>query len=610
MVNPEQIEFIKQKIKNLGSATGCYLWKDKDQNVIYVGKAVRLEDRIKSYLASNVTDQKTYQLQQEIYDLDWILTNSEHEALILEANLIKKYNPKYNVRLKDDKKYPFICISVDEPYPMVYITRRVKGDGKKYYGPYTDVKTAREFLQLLHRIFPIRKTPLKLPLKNPQRPCLNYHIQRCLAPCTGNVSTEDYNSMIQMVIYFMEGKREKIISELEKKMFEYSEKMQFERAAIYRNMIRTLQDMNSKQSIINTTLGDEDILALAEREDTGQMVVFEIRGGKLEGKKSFALSGLKDSNLLETYLSFIKLYYFQTSFIPNVIRIPLKSNQEMVTLQETLSQVAEKKVKIGNLQGGSVLSLWKLAQKNAEMNLTERILATKLKEEKQALKNLQEILNLPSIPKIIECYDISHFQGSQPVGSGVMFVDGKPHKPGYRHYNIRGYSQVNDPGMIHEVISRRLTRIQNDNLKVPDLIVIDGGETQLSRACEAANNLGFGHIPIIGLAKKREEIYLPNEKYPYKFDINLPAIRLLRRIRDEAHRFGIEFHRKKRNKATLESVLDKIPNIGSKRRKQIINQLLIKKRLKEITKEDLLQIEGIGEELAEKVYNALNQKSS
>ncbi|MCX7999672.1 MAG: excinuclease ABC subunit UvrC, partial [Leptospiraceae bacterium] len=469
MVNPEQLEFIKQKIKNLKDATGCYLWKDKDQNVIYVGEAIRLEDRVKSYLASNVSDQKTYQLQQEIYDLDWILTNTEHEALILEANLIKKYSPKYNVRLKDDKKYPFICISVDEPYPMVYLTRKVKGDNKKYYGPYTDVKAAREFLQLLHRIFPIRKTPLKLPLKAPQRPCLNYHIQRCLAPCTGNVSEEDYNSMIQMVIYFMEGKREKIISELEKKMYEYSEKMLFERAAIYRNMIRSLQEMNSKQSIINTTLGDEDILALAQREDTGQMVVFEVRGGKLEGKKSFALSGLKDSDLLETYISFIKLYYLQSSFIPSGIRIPFKSNSEIFTLQDTLAKVAEKTVKIQAVVGGTVLSLWKLAQKNAEMNLTERILATKLKEEKQALKNLQEILQLPDIPKIIECYDISHFQGSQAVGSGVMFVDGKPHKPGYRHYNIRGYTQVNDPGMIHEIISRRLTRIQNENLKIPDL---------------------------------------------------------------------------------------------------------------------------------------------
>ena len=598
----EQFELIKEKIKNLGSSTGCYLWKDREQNVIYVGKAIRLADRVRSYLNPNSTDPKAISLRQEIFDLDWILTNSEHEALILEANLIKRYNPKYNVRLKDDKKYPFICISTDEPFPMVYLTRKVKADGKKYYGPYTDVKAARDILKLIHKIFPVRKKHQTLPLKKPASPCLNFHIKRCLAPCTGKVSVEDYNAIIQMVIYFFEGKRDEIIASLKSKMEDFSNQFLFEKAAIYRDMIQAIQSVSQKQSIINTTLGDEDILACAKKDNNGEMVVFEIREGRLEGKKSFALDGLQDSSDLESYLGFIKLYYLQSSFIPEKIRIPVKTSEEINFLENSLSSIAQKPVKILSTSG-STYSIFKLALKNAELNLTERLLATKLKEEKTALKQLQEILNLPKLPEIIECYDISHFQGSQPVGSGVQFVNGKPNKRAYRHYLIRGYTEINDPGMIHEVISRRLTRIQNENLPVPDLFVIDGGYTQLSRAVEAALNLGFENLAMIGLAKKREEIYFPSEKYPYKFDIDSPAIRLIRQIRDEAHRFGIEFHRKKRNQATLKSILDSISDIGSIRKRKIINHFINKKKLKEITKEELLQIDGIGETLAEKIIS-------
>jgi excinuclease ABC subunit C len=605
----ESIEFIKQKIKNLGDATGCYLWKNQEKEVIYVGKAIRLSDRIRSYLNPKHQDQKTLQLQSEIFDLEWIITNSEHEALILEANLIKRYNPKYNVRLKDDKKYPFICVSTDELFPMVFITRKVKADGKKYFGPYTDVKATREFLNLIHRIFPIRKTPLKLPLAKPAKPCLNFHIKRCLAPCTGEVKPEDYQSMIQVVIRFLEGRRDGIVSDLREKMIELSESMQFERAALYRNMIQSINTLSQKQTIINNTLGDEDILALAKSGLNGEMVVFEIRGGRLEGKKSFALDGVADTDDWVTYLTFLKLYYFQSSFAPERIRVPLKQNSEVLSLEKSISRIFEKMIKIQRSDVGSSASIYRLALKNAEMNLTERILATKLREEKTALKQIQEIFHLPKIPDIIECYDISHFQGAEPVGSGVQFIKGKPNKSGYRHYSIRGYKGINDPGMIHEVISRRLSRILNDSPNsIPDLIVIDGGETQLSRATEAAVALGLENLPMVGLAKKKEEIYFPGEKEPYRFDIDSPAIRLLRQIRDEAHRFGIQFHRKKRNQNTLRSALDSIPELGKLRKQKIISKLLQKKRIKEITQADLESLDGIGKVLALKILTHLQSK--
>jgi excinuclease ABC subunit C len=609
MVEKEELELIKQKIKNLGDSPGCYLWKDSGMNVIYVGKASKLASRVRSYLNPNLVDPKTISLQNEIYDLDWIITNNEEEALLLEANLIKKYYPKFNVRLKDDKRYPFICVSTDEPYPMVYLTRRVKADGKKYFGPYTDVKATRDLLTLIHKIFPIRKTPLVLPLKTPARPCLNFHIKRCLGPCQGNVTVEDYNSMIEQVIKFLSGKKEEIVIELRKKMEEYSIRMEFEKAILYRNSIDAILSIQKKQGVVNSSLKDEDVIALASREDDGQIVVFEIRGGHLEGKKSFAMSGMKHSSMSEIFLSFLKLYYFSVEYIPDIIRVPVDISQEFTVIQDALQNKKEKRILIKNAESGASRSIWKLAQKNAEMNLTERILATKLKDEKLALKDLKRMLKLDKIPTIIECYDISHFQGSEPVASGVMFVDGKPHKQGYRHYNMKGYKGINDPGMIHEVIARRLQRLLNEDQVLPDLIVIDGGLTQLNRATEAALALDLGELQMIGLAKKREEIYLPGENIPIQFDINSPGIRLLRRIRDEAHRFGLQFHRLKRNKTVLKSLLDEIPEIGGERKKKLIQYFLKKKKLKDVTLEELKEVPGIGNKLAEKILNAIQSRN-
>ncbi len=603
----ERLKILKEKIKNLGPISGCYLWKNKNEDVIYVGKAVRLSERVRSYLNPNITDLKTLSLQKEIYDFEFIATNQELEALILEDNLIKKYNPKYNIRLKDDKSYPFICVSTDENFPMVYLTRKVKLDKKKYFGPYTDVKGARQLLKTIYQIFPIRKTKQNLPLSKPRRPCLNFYIKRCLAPCQGNISTDDYNIIVEQIIKFLDGKKEILLHEIRLKMQVHSEKMDFERATIYRDMIENIQSLQRRQTIVNKVGGDEDIIGFAKNIDEGQVVILEIRDGRLDGKKSFALSGVENSKDEEFIFSFLRIYYLRAGFIPNLIILPQTIQKDIEILQEAISNKVGFKPKIFSPKQGDKKSLLNLALKNAEMNLTERILATKLRDQTESLKQLKEFLNLKEIPNIIECYDISHFQGTEPVASGVMFVDGKPYKSGYRKYIMKSYKGINDPGMMHEVISRRLQRILNENDNLPNLIVIDGGLTQLGRATEAANALGLENLAMIGLAKKKEEIYFPGEDTPYQFDINSPAIRLLRQIRDEAHRFGVSFHRFRRNKKTMRSILENIPEVGLSRRKAIIKFLDGKKKVEAISLEELKSISGIGDKIALKIFENIKK---
>lgn len=603
----KNFELIYEKIKNLKDQPGCYLWKDSQGDVIYVGKAIRLANRIRSYLNPKIADTKTRLLQVEIHDLDWFATTNEVEALILESTLIKKYNPKYNVRLKDDKRYPYICVSTSEDYPMVFLTRNPKANGDRYFGPYTDTKAARDALQIIHKIFPVRKTRLKLPLPKPQRPCLNFHMKRCLGPCQGNVSRETYGEMIERVLQFLDGKKDILVDNLRTRMNAYAESMDYEIAAHYRDMISRVEKVRERQTVVSVEGGDEDIIATARRENEGQVVLLEIRSGRLENKKTFPMTGLSEASDVEVLESFLRDYYLSAKFIPRSIYLPEDAKKSLDALVEHIQNEYGFKPKIRVPTQGPKKSLIRLAQKNAELALTERILATKLRDQNLAMKELQENLKLPTLPRVIECYDISHIQGFEPVASGVVFVDGKPYKAGYRHYRIRGHEGINDPAMMHEVIGRRLQKLLNEDEPLPDLIVIDGGLTQLGRACEVAQVLDLGHLPMIGLAKKREEVYFPGEKEPYTFPIHSASMRLLRQIRDEAHRFGVTFHRKRRNKRELQLVLDGIPDIGTKRRRALLRYFAGKKKVSSATLEELLLVEGIGETLARKILDGFSE---
>ncbi len=602
MKDPFIINTLQEKIKNLGALPGCYLWKNHEGKVIYVGKALKLQNRVRSYLNPNHKDRKTRALYIEISDLDWIATRTEKEALLLEATLIKKHNPKFNVRLKDDKKYPYLCVSTGEDYPMVYLTRKVKDNGDRFFGPFTDVKAARDSLELIHRIFPVRKTKLKLPLAKPQRPCLNFFMKRCLGPCQGNISKEVYSELISEILNFLEGKKEKLISNLRSAMFDASEKMEYERAQFLKERIEKINSIREKQTVVSIDGADEDILGLARKENEGQILILEVRGGRLEGKKSFPLTGLEYSTEEEIYGSFLRDYYLNATNLPAILILPILAKSNYDSFSEAILDKFGFGLKIKFPESGPKKSLLRLAEKNAELSLTERLLATKLRDQTVAMRELQEKLKLKDLPRTIECYDISHFQGSSPVASGVMFVDGKPYKSGYRRYKIRGYEGINDPGMMHEVIGRRLSHLVNENEPLPDLIVIDGGITQLSRAAEAANALDLGSIPMIGLAKKREEVYFPGENLPYSFDIHSPMMRLLRMLRDEAHRFGVSYQRELRKKKTLKTLLDEIQDIGEVRRKSILRFFQSKKKVEEASLAELKEVPGIGSVLAEKIF--------
>ncbi|TGK14750.1 excinuclease ABC subunit UvrC [Leptospira fluminis] len=600
---------IVEKLKNLTGSPGCYLWKNGEGEIIYVGKAKNLDKRIRSYLKENHTDLKTRFLRNEIADLDWIATSTEKEALILEATLIKKHTPRYNVRLKDDKKYPYICVSLSEPYPMVSVTRKLKDNGDRYFGPYTDVKTTRETLDVVLRIFPIRKTKQVLPLPKPRRPCLNFQMKRCLGPCQGNIPVEEYKLVVDQVIQFLEGKKDGLVSELTRRMDEFSAKLEYEIAGRYRDMLLKLQSFRQKQTVVSLDGGDEDVIAFAKKEDEGQVVLMEVRGGRLESKKSFPIQGMANSSEDEILSSFFRDYYMSAALVPSHIVVPSALKDEAETVLDFLQEKTGFRPKLRFPKAGEKKSLLKIAEKNAELGLTERLLATQYRDQTAALKEIQEMFQLKEPPHIIECYDISHFQGSFPVASGVIFVEGKPFKQGYRKYNIRGYEGINDPGMMHEAISRRLQRILNEDGILPDLVVIDGGPTQLGKACEAAVEAGVPDLPMVGLAKKREEIYFPGQSEPYTFDMNSPGMKLLRHVRDEAHRFGVEHHRTRRNREALRSLIEDVPDIGLKRSKLLLRSFTGQKRIEEATVEELKKVPGIGEALAEKIFRHFHSET-
>ena len=598
---------IRELVADAPTLPGCYLWKNEENQTLYIGKAINLRNRLRNYLRPE--DPKTRALMSKARGLEWITTETGTDALVLEANLVKKHTPHYNVRLKDDKRYPYICVSLAEPYPRVFITRKIKNDKNRYFGPYTDVRATRNTLDLIHKIFPIRKTPLKLPLKKPQRPCMNFHIKRCLGPCQGNVPTEEYAELVKEIVLFLEGRREILEGLVAKRMTEYSEKLEYEKAGMYRDILSNIRRATERQSVMSPGGGDEDIIACARRDEHAQIVLLEVRGGRVLGRKSFPLTGADLAQDGDIISGFMRDYYLGDVLIPTRI-LTQAVLPDRKQIAEYISSRVEHEVKILTPHARETRSMLKMAGKNAELLLSERLLAVRRQDRRNALEEIKTMLHLERTPDVMECYDISHFQGTEPVASGVMFVDGHPYKSGYRRYRIKTIEGINDPAMIGEAVARRIQRLQNEDKSLPDLIVIDGGFTQLSAACESAAALGAGDLPMIGLAKKFEEIYVPGDPAPHRYDANSPGLRLLRHLRDEAHRFGVSFHRERRNKLTMQHLVEKIPDIGPERKKALLKHLGEKDvKLEEAGVETLQEVPGIGTALAGKIHAYLQAVS-
>ncbi len=645
----DHFEQLRKAVSRAPTGPGCYLWKNERDEVLYVGKAVNLKSRLRNYVSASFDNSRTYWLMQLARSFETILTDTEKEALILEANLVKKIQPRFNVRLKDDKRYPYICVSLSEPFPQIFMTRTIREDGNAYFGPYTDVRATRNMIALIHKIFPIRKVRQKLPLKKPGRPCMNFHIKRCLGPCQGTVPEEEYRRIVDEIVLFLEGKREILENIVIARMQEYSAAEEYETAAIYRDMLMNIRSATENQNVVQSgpsgaTIENQDILALARRDDHGQIALLEIRGGRLLGRKSFPLQGLKgavsgaartkaektnqlnaagqttdgdleaelDADDSEVIEAFLRDHYLGASQLPAQIVVPVNFKGRKL-FEAALSDRAERKIKVGPSRAPQIKSLLKLATRNAELLLSERLMATRMRDRETALTDLETMLHLDAAPAVMECYDISHFQGSQTVASGIMFVDGAPHKAGYRHYRIRSLEKpgdINDPASIREAVGRRIQRLLNEDRSLPDLILIDGGATQLHAACEAAAAIGAGELPIVSIAKEREEIYLPGESIPRSFDPNRPGMRLLRQMRDEAHRFAITHHRSSRNKQTLRHVLDDVPDIGPARKKALLKHFAGEQSIAEASVDDLSAVSGIGPELARKIRECLDRRAA
>ena len=567
---------LQTNLKNLPSSPGVYQFLNKNGKVIYVGKAKNLKNRVRSYFQENPGSAKTIALVSKIEDLQLVVTDSELEALILENNLIKQYKPRYNVNLKDDKSFPFIKIT-NELFPRIYATRNVVNDGSKYFGPYTDVKSMRTSLKIINQIFKVRSCKLDLTEENIAakkfRVCLDYHINKCDGPCEGLISPKDYNDMVNEVIKLLNGKTNELIKELSQKMQMYSSNLEFEKAAEIRDKINQLESLSAKQKVVSEDYEDRDVFAIAYEGKDSACAVFNIRDGKLIGKKQLKLS-IEDGEEIEEIYSFaIKYYYGELAEIPKEIVLEVKPNDEELLI-EWLKSKTDKKVKIIVPQRGDLKSLIKMCKENAILQLKE-IQLQKMKNlgnVSYSVSALQRDLRLKTLPRKIECFDISNLQGTDSVASMVVFEDGKPKKSQYRKFIIKTVAGPDDFSSMREVIERRYSRLLEENQPLPDLIMVDGGKGQLSSAVEVMDNLGFKDYNIIGLAKRLEEVFLPGKSDPELIPKTSSGLKLLQQIRDEAHRFAITFHRERRSKRIIKTELTDIKGIGTETAKLLLEK--------------------------------------
>ncbi|HHY41417.1 MAG TPA: excinuclease ABC subunit UvrC [Thermoanaerobacterales bacterium] len=601
MFNPDRLADIPEK-------PGVYIMKDKRNKIIYVGKATSLKNRVKSYFQSPKNlPVKVASMVSKIEDIEYIVTDSEVEALILECNLIKFHRPKYNILLRDDKQYPYIRITLNQPFPRIEVVRRVKKDGARYFGPYANAGAMREAIDVINKIFPIRsckKDLSNIPLD--ERPCLNYHINRCLAPCQGYIKEEEYNEIIKNVIMFLEGKQSTLVKQLKTKMQEAAENLDFERAAALRDQIMALEKILEKQKIVSTDMIDQDIIALARGSGSVCIQVFFVREGKLISREPFILHNTDDVERKEILTSFVKQFYNNAHFIPKEIILD-EDIDDKGTIEEWLTSKKGSKVSIIIPKRGKKKELAQMVAENALAYLEQ--VESKEEQEKlrnrQALEELREHLGLETIPYRIEGFDISNTQGTESVASMVVFEGAQPKKDDYRKFKIKTVEGPNDFESMKEVILRRFKRTLSGDgkfQKLPDLLLIDGGKGQLKYAREALKELGLSHIPTIALAEEFEHIFVEGKDDPIILPENSEALYLVQRVRDEAHRFALTFHRSLRSKKNFRSVLDDIPGIGKTRRLALLKTLGGLEGIKRASIEELAAVPGMNRKAAQTVY--------
>ena len=571
---------------NLPNKPGVYIMRDSTDTIIYIGKAKNLVKRVKSYFREKLDRPKTQILMSHFDSLEYIVTNSEKEALILEATLIKKHRPRYNVQLKDDKRYPYVKIT-NERFPRLVITRNVAKNGV-YYGPFTDVGSVKQTVKFLKSLFKIRTC------RNMDGPCLNSQIDLCYAPCSGNISEKEYLEIINKIDLFFQGKYSTIVKNLKREMSDAAANEEYEKAAVIRDQIASIEEIMEKQfvDLVDDDL-DQDVIAIAPGENEVVVIIMPIRNGKIVGRDDFLMSGSQYDSSSEVLFAFIQQYYGYNRHIPKQILLDEEIDEKEL-LEDWLSDLRGNKVHIKVPQKGVKLRLVKMARKNAE------IIKHQKKKMENALIELKKYLKLEKLPRVIEGYDISNISGKFAVGSKVSFKDGKPDKKRYKHFRMETPGP-NDFAMMEELLTRRLKMVDSD--PEPDLMVIDGGKGQLGMACGVLEKLNLTHIPVIGLAKEFEEIYIPNSKRPIIIPKNNKALHLLQQVRDESHRFAITYHRKLRSKNIQASSLDDIAGIGKKRKISLLKEFGSIENIKNASVEDLAKIEGMNQKTAENVYN-------
>jgi excinuclease ABC subunit C len=611
-----RLERIETQLRALPTQPGVYLFRGKRDEVLYVGKAKSLRPRVRSYFRGGDARMGLERMTVRVERIEVVVTQSEGEALHLEQNLIKRHRPPFNVRLRDDKSYPYIAVTVEDDFPRVMFTRERHRRGVVYFGPYGSAKKVRETLDVLNRVFPYRPCEGPQPGRHSGIPCLDYHIERCLAPCVGYVTKEDYRVIIDGVVEFLSGETRPILRELERKMQDAADRQAFEEAARYRNRLFAVRHLAERQDADRRDIGTVDVIGLAARADVAAVQVFPLRDGRLVDRHSFTLENVSGQELGTLVEAFCLEYYGSAPSVPPLVVVPPGAG-DLAALQQLLSARRGSRVEVRPAQRGEKRRLQELTQKNAELALESEELAaerTRLRRI-EALEELREALNLESLPIRIECFDISNIQEESPVGSMVVFQDAVPKKAHYRKFGVRYCGGQDDFAMIAEVVSRRFSHLKpataddydESFAAAPNLVVVDGGKGQLSAALEAMQAFDVPRVAVISLAKRVEEVFVPGRSDPIVLDPGSAGLQLLQRVRDEAHRFALGFHRSRREARARESILDALPGVGPARKRALIAHFGSPERLLAATRDELEGVPGVPARVGRQIYAALHK---